>query len=67
VAVRFHVMLGGFRGMMRGVHMVSMSCVCMMSGLLVIAFRVMFRCFAVMARRVLVMFCSKIVMFAGVL
>jgi hypothetical protein len=67
VAVRFHVMLRGFCRMMRGVHMVSMSCVRMMPGLLVIAFRVMFRCFAVMARRMLVMLRSKIVVFAGVL
>ena len=60
-------MLGRFRGMVCGVEVMSMGHMSVMSSLLVIAFIVMLRCFAVMARRVFVMIRSKIVVFAGVL
>lgn len=56
VAVRFHMVLGGFFRMILGLNMMAVRQVGMVSGGFVVAVLMMFGCFMVVARSVLVVF-----------
>ena len=61
-AVLIGVMLSGFFGMMGSVHRVSMSDMGMVAGFFMIASFVVLGCFAVMFRRLFVVFRSLVMM-----